>query len=334
MRRYIVDDVGTFLLQVYRTARECGPDAFQGAVLGLLRPHLGFVSAFWGAARLGGGDVVPTSLATMNIDPGFLPDWAREVPADPLIPYLTSMPGMALQVQVAREYAAAPALSAIAARYRMQSLTVISTPHSAHVPLQESLEWISLFRERPDDCCSESENRWLEQVMPHLAEAWRINRALHGQSSVDAGFAGLAIALADASNGTLLFADDAFRAVLAREWSGFDGQFAPPALRHRWADIRGRFTYTGRYSRIDGRCAGEVVYLSTQIRSGVDLLTRRQLEIAELYAQDLSNKEIAQHVGLSPATVRNHLAAAYAALGVRSKLQLAHRLTERRPGPI
>ena len=329
-----MDDVGTFLLQVYRTARECGPDAFQGAVLRLLRPHLGFVSAFWGAAQLGGGDVVPTSLATMNIDPGFLPDWAREVPADPLIPYLTSMPGMALQVQVAREYAAAPALSAIAARYRMQSMTVISMPHSAHVPLQESLEWISLFRERPDDYCSKSENRWLEHVTPHLAEAWRINRALHGQSSAETDLAGFAIALADASNGTLLFADDAFRAVLAREWSGFDGQRAPPALRHRWADIRGRFTHTGRYSRIDGRCAGEVVYLSAKTTAGADPLTRRQLEIAQLYAQDLSNKEIAQHFGLSSATVRNHLAAVYAALGVHSKFQLAQRLMERRSGPI
>ena len=41
-----------------------------------------------------------------------------------------------------------------------------------------------------------------------------------------------------------------------------------------------------------------------------------------LYAQGHSHKDIAATLGLTPATVRTYLRTAYAALGVRNKLEL------------
>ena len=43
---------------------------------------------------------------------------------------------------------------------------------------------------------------------------------------------------------------------------------------------------------------------------------------AMLYAQGQSHKDIAATLGLTPATVRTYLRTAYAALGVRNKLEL------------
>lgn len=52
-------------------------------------------------------------------------------------------------------------------------------------------------------------------------------------------------------------------------------------------------------------------------------LTPREAEIARRYARGRSCKEIARDLGLSPATVRNHLTAAYGKLKVSDKAALA-----------
>ncbi len=53
--------------------------------------------------------------------------------------------------------------------------------------------------------------------------------------------------------------------------------------------------------------------------------TDRQLAVLRLVAAGLSNKEIAQQLGLSPATVKTHLAHAQAALGAKNRTDAAMR---------
>lgn len=48
-------------------------------------------------------------------------------------------------------------------------------------------------------------------------------------------------------------------------------------------------------------------------------LTPRQIEVAKLLAQGLSNKEIAQHLDVSPATIKAHVAQVIAAIGARNR---------------
>jgi ATP/maltotriose-dependent transcriptional regulator MalT len=56
-------------------------------------------------------------------------------------------------------------------------------------------------------------------------------------------------------------------------------------------------------------------------------LTAAELRVAELVAGGLSTKEAAAALVVSPKTVEGHLSRIYAKLGVRSRTQLAHRLT-------
>jgi LuxR family maltose regulon positive regulatory protein len=51
-------------------------------------------------------------------------------------------------------------------------------------------------------------------------------------------------------------------------------------------------------------------------------LTERQRQIATLACQGLSNKELAQILGLAEGTVKIHLNAIYTKLGARSKIDL------------
>ncbi len=55
-------------------------------------------------------------------------------------------------------------------------------------------------------------------------------------------------------------------------------------------------------------------------------LSPREREVAELYAEGLSYKEVARELSLSPTTVRNQIARCYQKLEIRDKAALIHRL--------
>jgi DNA-binding NarL/FixJ family response regulator len=59
--------------------------------------------------------------------------------------------------------------------------------------------------------------------------------------------------------------------------------------------------------------------VTRRLGSGVASLSARQLEIAELVAEGMTNREIAQTLLLSEKTVETHLSAVFTKLGVSSR---------------
>ena len=57
--------------------------------------------------------------------------------------------------------------------------------------------------------------------------------------------------------------------------------------------------------------------------SGPEALTPSERRVAELAAEGLSNREIAETLWVTRKTVEVHLGSAYAKLGIRSRAQLA-----------
>ena len=55
-------------------------------------------------------------------------------------------------------------------------------------------------------------------------------------------------------------------------------------------------------------------------------LSERERQVAERYVAGHSYKEIARHLGISPATVRTHANSVYRKLEVTSRIELLHRL--------
>ena len=56
--------------------------------------------------------------------------------------------------------------------------------------------------------------------------------------------------------------------------------------------------------------------------SAADRLTERQLEVARLAARGLTDREIADELGLSPHTVHTHLRNIFVRLGISSREEL------------
>ncbi len=63
------------------------------------------------------------------------------------------------------------------------------------------------------------------------------------------------------------------------------------------------------------------------VQTGVDALTASERRVARMAAEGMTNKEIAQALFVGVHTVEVHLSHAYAKLGVRSRAQLASRMS-------
>ena len=112
---------------------------------------------------------------------------------------------------------------------------------------------------------------------------------------------------------------------------GSEAAAAAAALHQRSALRRAAAASARHATALLAECEGAQPFRAVPDRPGVDL-TRREREVAELAARDLTSREIAAQLVLSARTVENHLQRAYEKLGVRGRRELRDALT-RGPEP-
>lgn len=313
-----LDDI---LLQLYRAAREQPVAAFQDAALALARPLLQFESAIWGSGRLTHPGIAPRHMHLHQIDPQGAVEWKQINRVDKVIDIVDARRGRAVQFHAPTLFAAREdaVMRDYARRYGRQSYLITAFGNQR----PGVFSWMSMYRPDLDNRFTEAQRELCEVLMSHFEQALLINEACctgRALAGVEAeASSSLALALPD---GAIFFAQAAFICLLIEEWPQADDQVLPRPLIGTLLGTKAG-TFLGRSIRCESRTAGDLTLLRARRRLAIDRLTPRQYEIAQMFCRGFSYKAIARQLGISPATVRNHVSAIYVELGITSKDELA-----------
>ena len=189
---------------------------------------------------------------------------------------------------------------------------------TAELPHSGLMFFVSIYRPQTRTEFTDAETVLFGEFVLHLLQHWhhRLQRLQH--ESPRRPWDSFALAQ---PTGELLFAglriSQALRAAHP-EWAGTQ---LPPAVVQALPGAPCNLLL-GRACRLRLEPCGPLVALSIASRQHKQALAPRELSVAMLYARGQSHKGIAATLGLTPATVRTYLRTAYAALGVRNKLEL------------
>lgn len=308
---------GAFLLDLYAMARELPLDRFQGATLSRLRDQLPFRSAYWGMLRVQPRGALTLHCSFVDVLPhDFVRDWEAVKHKDVLAAKVVATPGIAASISATSMGHAE--FATMGERFDIASAISVA----AVTPVPCLFAFLSLYRPADAPQFDHADRTFQEIVMPHVTAAWHANR-LHHVEGLRTGLDRLPEGFAVADRQGLMHAsEETFGALMSLEWPRWRGPELPRSLRD--AVNAGR-RYDGRALSVDVARHHDLAVLRTRPRDGTDRLSPRETEIAALYREGRSYKEIAAHLGCSPYTIRHHLRAIYDKLGVRNKVAFLHR---------
>lgn len=307
------------LLELYRGAREMSVAEFPSFAFGLIKAVLRFDFARYTALdfQQAGATVCTAHVHNEALDTVF--DWEQISRHDTIVPTVLASPGRAVGFHAPTLYAArdkAIMRDFIERTGHRNALVIVM--HDAEEGLWKSL---SLYRARSNDTYVRRDRLLLEALMPHLLEALRINEAL-GSLAIQgdaAARASLAIAGLD---GVLHYAGPRFVELMRLQWPQWPSTRLPTCVLDGTFGSGGRGR-SGRQIALGIERIGDLLFVRAHALLPAALLSSRERFVAASYGAGRSHKEVARELGLSPATVRNHLQHIYAKLGIGDKAQLA-----------
>lgn len=313
------------LLDLYRIAHEQAPETFHDAALELLKTVLPFDSSMWGSAQLlapGRGMDIHT-LHLHQSDPQMIVDYGSLMSQDSAAASLFGQ-HRATEGFHAQSWFQAPQeqdLLAFLRRYGHNNYFISLNTH----PETRFSHWVSLFRANPDAHCQAHEKQLLSELTPHLLQALAMNRALYQARLLPHEGAVHGAAMAD-PRGMIYQADPLFQQMLRQEWPGWRGHTLPEAALQQFR--QGQPQHTGACIAIRCHVAHGLLFLKTRWRSAADMLTPRELTVAQLVAQGLTHKQIAANLSRAPATVRNQIQSIYQKLEISNVAALIDALRQ------
>jgi DNA-binding CsgD family transcriptional regulator len=315
------------LLVLYRQAQIVPPTEFQIRALDAAREALAFDSALWarGAMEPDGGIV--HAACVYRQPPDMLENYERIKQHDTLSFEAFSRMGQTVNAALTTDphWQARFHPDAIAhvKRYGMEHVLATITAE----PVLRLFTAVSFYRANPEQPFTEAERLFKQNLMPHLAETWNINRFNFMHSPHNEGIqSGHARAICD-KKGVLNNASQGFEELMLAEWPDWHGPQLPGVLLDTLSGT-GRCQYTGQVIVGTIKALNDMLLFGVRKISAVDQLSPRELEVAERFGRGMDHRKIAEELHIAPATVRNHLQAIYAKLGVSNKVEMARIIIE------
>ena len=309
--------VSRVLLEVHRAGQELPLAHFPDEVLGLVRQLIPFDSAWWGNAAAEPMEI--HRLHLHNCADTILQDYAPYIADDFFRAALIAHPGVTVNMAdltTREDFVRTPMYQAVGIPHHVEwSLGTLLVE-----PVSSLQEFLTLWRHDPHSPFSEAERQCKEMLMPHLAEAHRAARRREMLDGTRAPHTRWAVV---DDRGYLREASPGFIHWVRAQWPRWQGSLLPDALRQNLQQAGQRDTGDSQLHVIT---KGAFRYLHVQDAQALDQLSPRQRAVAQQYAQGATHAQIAEAMGLSPATVRNHLATCYRKLSVNNKAELARRM--------
>lgn len=310
-------DLSALLLELQVGASSQPAETFIDWVFDTLGRRVPFDSALWGTGHvtLEGAPVIHTFMLYRQ-PPQLMVDYASIAPHDPLLAESVRNLGVSVVADVHDgrfdlfvDYLERYGIAHVLSTCDVDSMTGLVND-------------VALWRADRNRPFTEDERLFVQAAFPHLVEACTRNRMDQVFRQQNGSGTGHWTAAAVDRTGLLHYAEHGFARLLREEWPLWKGAQLPP--------IVSQAVSSGKSDRIAGQTlvcritpVQDLFLLEVRPIRPIDRLTPREREIAEHTARGLSHKEIAALLGLSPATVRNHLAAASRRLQARNKAQIA-----------
>ena len=320
-----MDALSKLILELYRAARETPVEEFQELALSLLKSQIPFRTALWGEGETTSDGLVMNSVHLHNEPQEILHGWASLHRHDPLTDEVLADPKRAKICHAPEAFHDVRDVLDFAQRYGHTNILAIVDMSRSHFDGHLHGGVVGLYRADKHAHFGQADQRFVEDVMPHLAEALAINRLLGAGQAAGAGPAGTrALARMD---GTLYHCGKKFAGFLREIWPELKNGQLPAELMAKLVPGR-EVMLPGHNIAVTTTTVGSLLMLSIRSVSPLIRLTQRELMVARLFGQGESHKEIAQRLDISPATVRNFLSAAYRKLDISDKAELAALIRE------
>lgn len=315
-----MDAYSGLLLEIYRAARTMPADEFPAHAMAMLQAAVGFDSARLLCADLATGPVVVHGSIMYNIPADNALDWESIQHQDLVLPHVLAHPGQAISFHSPTLFAAPPhaIMRDYVQRYEHRNGLVIAMP-DADSGLMEGL---SLYRAHGEAHFGARERHLIQALMPHVQEALKLNRQLVAPPSSGVAVSREALIVAQ-TDGLVQHCPPASQQLMMAEWPDWRPAQLPAALLEALRRPPAP-AYAGRQIIIRCQRQNTLLFLRVAPRSRLLRLSRRELQVAKLYATGMAAKAIAIRLGITSATARNMLQHIYQKLEVHDKAALAN----------
>ncbi|MDA8109042.1 MAG: helix-turn-helix transcriptional regulator [Betaproteobacteria bacterium] len=322
----MIDDstraLSTLALELHRACRDMPADRFQEWAMSRLRADVPFDSGLWASGLFDvHGDPIVHSLVLIDRPLELMADYLRPgiKDADHLAKRNVEIPGVvSVENSMDRHPQTTPALAAYMKKWRIVNAMACHTIDA----LTGLVTAVALWRERREEPFVEDERRYFEVAMPHLIETYGTSRLTHLERAAHPKSAALYASAAVDRHAHLQVAPPDFQRLLLLEWPQWRGHLLPEAL-HAIVDGSHERRFAGRHIAVRAERLNDIFLVQARPRMVVDDLTAREREVALLIASGMTYKEAAQRLGVAPATVRNHMSAIFAKLGIAKQSEMA-----------
>jgi DNA-binding NarL/FixJ family response regulator len=281
------------LLVLSRLPASVSPQRLMAEGLGALRRIVPFDAAWWGEASGGIDGLAPRNWLSgrMNLPPGFANEWNAIGATDRFA--LESMRRLDAVVSSTGFEDPEPGVEAFARKHDLYDVIAITRM----LPGSGLLQFISLYRHEASARFTAAQRLLFEHFSAHLMQRF-------------------------------VYMGARFGALLQQLFPDWTAAALPAQLVEATRQLPVEVSIGRR--RFSARACGELMLLNFAAQRRAPVLAPRELNVALMYADGRSHKEIARQTGLSPATVRTYLREAYRRLGVSDKVKLGLALEEAR----